>query len=282
MGGKTSMFKYKKALFLTVVLLAGVLFVGCSKDNNRGERQKVTISGSTSVGAVMEPLVEEYKKTLSNDIDLEVQQIGSSSGIKNTIEGTSEIGMTSRDLKGDEKKADLSETKIALDAIAIITNGDNKVSNLTKEQVKDIFTGEISNWKELGGHDRPIVVVSREDGSGTREGFESIVGYGPEELIKSALISDGSGNIKTTVSNNKNAIGYISLGYVDKSVKSVSIDGVVPSNENVKTHKYAISRPFLLIYKDEKLTEEGQKFIDYILGEDGQKVVEKHGFVSIK
>lgn len=276
------MFKYKKALFLTVVLLAGVLFVGCSKDNNREERQKVTISGSTSVGAVMEPLVEEYKKTLSNDIDLEVQQIGSSSGIKNTIEGTSEIGMTSRDLKGDEKKADLSETKIALDAIAIITNGDNKVSNLTKEQVKDIFTGKISNWKELGGHDRPIVVVSREDGSGTREGFESIVGYGPEELIKSALISDGSGNIKTTVSNNKNAIGYISLGYVDKSVKSVSIDGVVPSNENVKTHKYAISRPFLLIYKDEKLTEEGQKFIDYILGEDGQKVVEKHGFVSIK
>ena len=276
------MFKYKKALFLTVVLLAGVLFVGCSKDNNREERQKVTISGSTSVGAVMEPLVEEYKKTLINDIDLEVQQIGSSSGIKNTIEGTSEIGMTSRDLKGDEKKADLSETKIALDAIAIITNGDNKVSNLTKEQVKDIFTGKISNWKELGGHDRPIVVVSREDGSGTREGFESIVGYGPEELIKSALISDGSGNIKTTVSNNKNAIGYISLGYVDKSVKSVSIDGVVPSNENVKTHKYAISRPFLLIYKDEKLTEEGQKFIDYILGEDGQKVVEKHGFVSIK
>jgi phosphate transport system substrate-binding protein len=281
MGGKTSMFKYKKALFLTVVLLAGVLFVGCSKDN-RGERQKVTISGSTSVGAVMEPLVEEYKKTLSSDIDLEVQQIGSSSGIKNTIEGTSEIGMTSRDLKGDEKKADLSETKIALDAIAIITNGDNKVSNLTKEQVKDIFTGKLSNWKELGGHDRPIVVVSREDGSGTREGFESIVGYGPEELIKSALISDGSGNIKTTVSNNKNAIGYISLGYVDKSVKSVSIDGVVPSNENVKTHKYAISRPFLLIYKDEKLTEEGQKFIDYILGEDGQKVVEKHGFVSVK
>ena len=276
------MFKYKKALFLTVVLLAGVLFVGCSKDNNREERQKVTISGSTSVGAVMEPLVEEYKKTLINDIDLEVQQIGSSSGIKNTIEGTSEIGMTSRDLKGDEKKADLSETKIALDAIAIITNGDNKVSNLTKEQVKDIFTGKISNWKELGGHDRPIVVVSREDGSGTREGFESIVGYGPEELIKSALISDGSGNIKTTVSNNKNAIGYISLGYVDKSVKSVSIDGVVPSNENVKTHKYAISRPFLLIYKDEKLTEEGQKFIDYILGEDGQKVVEKHGFVSVK
>ncbi|WP_027701081.1 phosphate ABC transporter substrate-binding protein [Metaclostridioides mangenotii] len=276
------MFKYKKALFLTVVLLVGVLFVGCSKDNNRGERQKVTISGSTSVGAVMEPLVEEYKKTLSSDIDLEVQQIGSSSGIKNTIEGTSEIGMTSRDLKGDEKKADLSETKIALDAIAIITNGDNKVSNLTKEQVKDIFTGKISNWKELGGHDRPIVVVSREDGSGTREGFESIVGYGPEELIKSALISDGSGNIKTTVSNNKNAIGYISLGYVDKSVKSVSIDGVVPSNENVKTHKYAISRPFLLIYKDEKLTEEGQKFIDYILGEDGQKVVEKHGFVSVK
>ncbi len=281
MGGITSMFKYKKVLFLTVVLMTGILFVGCNKDANSGGSSKVTVSGSTSVGAVMEPLVEEYKKTLSDDIDIEVQQVGSSSGIKNTIEGTSEIGMTSRDLKGDEKESNLVETKIALDAIAVITNSENDVDNLTKAQVKDIFTGKITNWKEIGGHDSPIVVVSREDGSGTREGFESIVGYGPEQLVKSALISDGSGNIKTTVANNKNAIGYISLGYVDKSVKSISIDGVVANSDNVKSHKYAISRPFLLIYKDEKISENGNKFIEFILSDEGQKVVEKHGFVSV-
>lgn len=276
------MFKYKKALVLAMLIIVGTVFSGCGKKTDgSGAESKLTISGSTSVGAVMEPLVEEYKKTLDKDMDIEVQQVGSSSGIKNTIDGTSEIGMTSRDLKGDEKSADLVETKIALDAISIITNSKNKVDNLSKDQVKDIFTGKITNWKEVGGEDRPIVVVSREDGSGTREGFESMLGYGPEELVKDALISDGSGNIKTTVSNNINAIGYISLGYVDNSVKGMSIDGVEANIENVKSHKYSIARAFLLIHKDGKLTDDGEAFIDYILSEEGQKVVEKHGFVGV-
>lgn len=278
------MLRNKKFLVLALSLMIGIVSVGCGKgsDKQKSNSDSVTISGSTSVGAVMEPLVEEYKKSEGKKTNLEVQQIGSSSGIKNTIDGTSEIGMTSRDLKDGEKQAKLEETQIAIDGIAVITNKVNKVKDLTMEQIKDIYTGKITNWKEVGGEDSPIVVVSREDGSGTREGFETIVGYDAEELTSNSLISDGSGNIKTTVAGNKDSIGYISLGYVDKDVSSVSISGVEATIDNVKNNKYPILRPFLLVNKPDGLSEKGQAFIDYILSEDGQKIVEKHGFVSVK
>lgn len=278
------MLRNKIFLVLALSLMIGIVSAGCGKgsDKQKSNSDSVTISGSTSVGAVMEPLVEEYKKSEGKETNLEVQQIGSSSGIKNTIDGTSEIGMTSRDLKDGEKQAKLEETQIAIDGIAVITNKVNKVKDLTMEQIKDIYTGKITNWKEVGGEDSPIVVVSREDGSGTREGFETIVGYDAEELTSNALISDGSGNIKTTVAGNKDSIGYISLGYVDKDVSSVSISGVEATIDNVKAKKYPILRPFLLVNKPDGLSEKGQAFIDYILSEDGQKIVEEHGFVSVK
>nr|WP_312216797.1 phosphate ABC transporter substrate-binding protein [Clostridioides sp.] len=278
------MLRNKKFLVLALSLMIGIVSAGCGKgsDKQKSNSDSVTISGSTSVGAVMEPLVEEYKKSEGKETNLEVQQIGSSSGIKNTIDGTSEIGMTSRDLKDGEKQAKLEETQIAIDGIAVITNKVNKVKDLTMEQIKDIYTGKITNWKEVGGEDSPIVVVSREDGSGTREGFETIVGYDAEELTSNALISDGSGNIKTTVAGNKDSVGYISLGYVDKDVSSVSISGVEATIDNVKAKKYPILRPFLLVNKPDGLSEKGQAFIDYILSEDGQKIVEEHGFVSVK
>jgi len=278
------MLKNKKFIVLALSMMIGIVSVGCGKgaDRQKSNSNSVTISGSTSVGAVMEPLVEEYKKGEGKGTDIEVQQIGSSSGIKNTIDGTSEIGMTSRDLKEGEKQASLKETQIAIDGIAVIINKENKVKDLTIEQIKEIYTGKITNWKEVGGDNSPIVVVSREDGSGTREGFETIIGYAAEELVNSAIISDGSGNIKTTVAGNKNSIGYISLGYVDKEVNSISISGVEATVDNVKSNKYPILRPFLLVNKPEELSDKGQAFIDYILSEDGQKVVEEHGFVGVK
>ena len=278
------MLKNKKFIVLALSMMIGIVSVGCGKgaDRQKSNSNSVTISGSTSVGAVMEPLVEEYKKSEGKGTDIEVQQIGSSSGIKNTIDGTSEIGMTSRDLKEGEKQASLKETQIAIDGIAVIINKENKVKDLTIEQIKEIYTGKITNWKEVGGDNSPIVVVSREDGSGTREGFETIIGYAAEELVNSAIISDGSGNIKTTVAGNKNSIGYISLGYVDKEVNSISISGVEATVDNVKSNKYPILRPFLLVNKPEGLSDKGQAFIDYILSEDGQKVVEEHGFVGVK
>ncbi len=265
-----------------VAILAGTLLVsslvGCSTGGSGSDSSKITISGSTSVGPTMEVLAEDYQKA-NEGITIEVQQVGSSAGITNTIDGTSQIGMSSRDLK-DEEKSELQEYQIAIDGIAVITNSANKVKDLTLDQVKDIYTGKITNWKEVGGADADIVVVSREDGSGTRDGFQEIVGFESEELSSDAQISDGSGNIKTTVQGNENAIGYISFGYLDDSINAVQIGGVEPKEENVYNDTYPISRPFLLVTKGEA-TGDVKSFIDYILSDEGQKIIEEQGFMSV-
>ena len=269
------MFNKRLMALLCSTVMVGSLAVGCgAKDNS----SKITISGSTSVGPTMEILAEAYEK--NNDVKIEIQQVGSSAGIKNTIDGTSDLGMSSRDLKDEEAQA-VDATEIALDGIAVVTNKDNPVSDLTLEQVKDIFTGKITNWKEVGGNDAPIVVVSREDGSGTRDGFQENVGFESEELTKDAQISDGSGNIKSIVEGNENAIGYISFGYVDENVNALTIDGVELNAENVKNDSYAIARPFLFVNKEDVITEQGKNFIDFILSEEGQNVVEENGFISV-
>lgn len=276
------MLNKKIATLLMGTMLIGSLAVGCGSSDGSASQDsnKVTVSGSTSVGPVVEILGEDF--TAKNEgISVEVQQIGSSAGIKNAIEGTSQIGMASRDLKDEEKASGLKETQIAIDGIAVITNKNNEVKDLTLEQVKDIYTGKITNWKEVGGKDAPIVVVSREDGSGTRDGFQENVGFESEELTKDAQISDGSGNIKSIVEGNENSIGYISFGYVDDKVNALTIDGVELTVENVKDNKYAIARPFLLVNKEDKISEEGTKFIEFILSEEGQKIVEDKGFISI-
>lgn len=276
------MLNKKIVTLLMGTMLIGSLAVGCGSSDGSASQDsnKVTVSGSTSVGPVVEILGEDF--TAKNEgISVEVQQIGSSAGIKNAIEGTSQIGMASRDLKDEEKASGLKETQIAIDGIAVITNKNNEVKDLTLEQVKDIYTGKITNWKEVGGKDAPIVVVSREDGSGTRDGFQENVGFESEELTKDAQISDGSGNIKSIVEGNENSIGYISFGYVDDKVNALTIDGVELTVENVKDNKYAIARPFLLVNKEDKISEEGTKFIEFILSEEGQKIVEDKGFISI-
>ncbi|HFL3112035.1 TPA: phosphate ABC transporter substrate-binding protein, partial [Clostridioides difficile] len=245
-----------------------------------GDSSKVSVSGSTSIGPLMETIGEKFQEK-NQGVSVEVQQIGSSGGIKNAIEGTSEIGMSSRDLKDEEKSAGLKETKIAIDGIALITNTANSVKNLTMDQVKGIYTGKITNWKEVGGNDAPIVIVSREEGSGTRDGFQEIVGFDSEELTKDAQISDGSGNIKTTVEGNENAIGYISFGYVDEKVNSLKINDVEATDANVIANKYPISRPFILVNKEDGLSEKGKALIDYILSDEGQALVSEKGFIKV-
>ena len=272
------MFKKRVLALLSSTILVAGLAVGCSSGGS-SDVSKITVSGSTSVGPTMEVLAEKFKEN-NPDIKVEIQQVGSSAGIKNTIEGTSEIGMSSRDLK-DEEKSEVEETEIALDGIAVITNKANEVKELTVEQVKDIYTGKITNWKEVGGKDAPIVVVSREDGSGTRDGFQEKVGFESEELIPDAQITDGSGNIKSIVGGNENAIGYISFGYVDESVSTLAIDGVEPTADNVKNDTYAIARPFILVNKVDGLSENGKALIDFILSDEGQSIVESKGLISI-
>lgn len=278
------MFKKKVLALLSSTILVAGLAVGCGSnsgvDAKSAKETKVTVSGSTSVGSPMEKLAEAFEGKNSG-VKVEVQQLGSSAGIKNAIEGVSEIGMSSRDLKDEEKSSGLKETIIATDGIAVITNKANKVTDLTLDQVKDIYTGKITNWKEVGGEDAPIVVVSREDGSGTRDGFQEKVGFESEELIKDAQISDGSGNIKSTVEGNANAIGYISFGYVDEAVNAVKVDGVEINHETVANNEYVIARPFILVNKD-GISDNAQALIDFILSDEGQSILEEKGFIRVK
>ncbi|MDU3801486.1 phosphate ABC transporter substrate-binding protein [Acinetobacter sp. RIT592] len=274
------MFKKKIGVLLMSTIMVGTLAVGCGSKNSGGG-SKVSVSGSTSVGPLMEKEAEAYK-SVDSKVSIEINQLGSSAGIKDAINGVAEIGMSSRDLKGEEKQAGLKEDKIAVDGIGIITHKNNKVKSITMDQLKGIYTGKITNWKELGGKDAPIVVVSREDGSGTRDAFQEIVGFESTHLTKEAQISDGNGNIKSTVAGNENAIGYTSFSYLDDSIHTLQLDGVDATAANAKDGKYKLSRPFLLVYKEDKLSENGKKFMDYITSEDGQKVVEEEGLITLK
>ena len=277
--------KLKLMVGALLVTMVGATFVGCGSDksaeggNNGSGAVTVSISGSTSVGPLMEKIQEKYEEE-NNNITLEIQQNGSGAGIKDVISGISEIGMSSRELK-DEEKTSVQGTTVAYDGIALLVNPNNPVKNISLDDVRKIYTGEITNWKELGGKDSPIVVVSREEGSGTRDAFQEIVGYKSEELKKDATISDGSGAVKTTVAGNKNAIGFASFEYIDNTVSALSVNDVEPTAENVKAGQYKISRPFILVTKEDTLTEEGQKLIDFVLSNEGQQIVEENKLITI-
>ncbi|KIO61408.1 hypothetical protein B4064_2942 [Caldibacillus thermoamylovorans] len=273
----------RKGMVLITLVLTIILFA-CGKNEEKsgttnGNAATISISGSTSVGPLAEKLAEKYKE--KNNVNIEINQIGSSAGITNAVNGVSEIGMSSRDLK-EEEKASLQETVIAYDGIVVVTHPSNHVKNLTLAQVKDIFTGKITNWKEVGGDDLEIVVVSREDGSGSRDAFQEIVGYSSGELVRNSIIASGNGNIKTTVATNKHAVGFISFEYIDESINTVSINGVEATAENVLRQKYSLSRPFLFVHKEENLSDEGKKFIDFILSSEGQKIVRETGAIPVK
>lgn len=277
------MLNKKIVTLLMGTMLIGSLAVGCGSSDGSASQDsnKVTVSGSTSVGPVVEVLGEDFSAK-NEGISVEVQQIGSSAGIKNAIEGTSQIGMASRDLKDEEKASGLKETQIAIDGIAVITNKNNEVKDLTLEQVKDIYTGKITNWKELGGTDSPIVVISREEGSGTRDAFQEIVDYKSEELIKDATIADGSGAVKTAVAGNENAIGFASFEFIDDSVAALKVNDVEATADNVKAGQYKLSRPYLLITKKDSLTEAGTALIEYVLSTEGQQIVKDNKLITLE
>lgn len=277
-----SLKKVKVALIMLSIL---TVFSACSNNNNDtqesdGSNATVSISGSTSVGPLAEKLAVKYAE--EDNTKIEINQIGSSAGITNAISGVSEIGMSSRDLKEEERANGLNEVIIAYDGIVVVTHPSNKVKDLTMEQVKQIFTGQVTNWKELGGDDLEIVVVSREDGSGSRDAFQEIVEYSSGELIRNSIIASGNGNIKTTVANNKHAVGFISFEYIDESISTIDINGVEATAENVLQEKYSLSRPFLFVYKEGQLTDAGQLFIDFILSEEGQLIAAEAGAIPVK
>ncbi|MGG7057502.1 phosphate ABC transporter substrate-binding protein [Clostridium tertium] len=268
-----------------LVTMVGGAVVGCgnssSNENSEGGSVTISISGSTSVGPLMGKLAEKFEADNSN-VSIEINEVGSSAGIKDAINGVSEMGMSSRELK-DEEESQVKATTIAYDGIAIITNNNNPIKNITIDEIKGIYTGQITNWNQIeGGKDAPIVVVSREEGSGTRDAFQEIVGYKSEELLPDAMIANATGAVKETVAGNKNAIGFVSFEYLDDEVNIVNVENVEPTAELVKSGEYKISRPFIVVNKEGSLSEEGQKFIDFILSDEGQTIVKDNKAIPVK
>ena len=238
----------------------------------------VATDGSTSMAKVIGALGESFMNE-NPDVAFTYNPTGSGSGITAVSEGRCDIGLASRALKDSEKESGLSETVLAYDGIAIIVHPDNPVSDLSIEQIADIYTGKITSWKDLGGDDAEIVVIGREAGSGTRDGFESITKTKDECRYRQELTS--TGDVITTVSQNSGAIGYASLSAVKDSVKALRVNGVAPSEETVQDGSYEVQRPFMLITKTgQELSDVSQAFFDYIKSPDVNDIIAKAGVVS--
>ncbi|MBR5001657.1 MAG: phosphate ABC transporter substrate-binding protein [Firmicutes bacterium] len=258
-------------LMLTIVLSMAML-AGCGSE----EVGSVSTDGSTSMEKVIGALGEAFQN--DTGISFTYNPTGSGSGIKAVQEGRCDIGLSSRDLKAEEKEAGLSGTVLAYDGIAIIVNPENPVSDLSVETIAKIYTGEITNWSEVGGNDAEIVLIGREAGSGTRDGFESITDTEDACQYRQELTS--TGDVITTVSQNPGAIGYASVASVKDTVKAVTVDGVAPTEETIKDGSYVVQRPFVLVTKsDAELSEAAQKFFDYITSSDANEIIAGAGVV---
>jgi phosphate transport system substrate-binding protein len=228
----------------------------------------------------MELLIAEYAGVRSH-VKFNISATGSGDGIKAVPAETAEIGMSSRELSPAEIGTGIDEHLIAIDGIAVIINAGNGVSGLTVDQIRGIYTGELNNWSQVGGRAGRIAVVSREPGSGTRSAIEEIVGF-QGKLVNGAIEFDGTGAVKAEVSRNVDAIGYISLGSLDSTVKAVNVDGVAATTANVVNKSYKIARPFLLLTKKGRaLNAETLAFLDWILTPPGQAIV-KTSWIAVK
>ena len=261
-------------MVLALVLALGVMSA-CSADKLSGS---VATDGSTSMEKVIGVLGESFME-MNPDVSFTYNPTGSGSGITAVSEKRCDIGLSSRALKDEEKNSGLTETVLAYDGIAIIVNPENAISDLSVEDIAKIYTGEITNWKDLGGADAEIVVIGREAGSGTRDGFESITGTSEKCVYRQELTS--TGDVITTVSQNPDAIGYASLSAVKDTVKALTVGGVAPTEDTVKDGSYVVQRPFVLVTRtDEKLSEAAQAFFDYATSADAVELIAKAGAVS--
>lgn len=274
-------------------LLAMIIFGGCgnsnsnngtnqTSDNTQTEKpaQSATVStdGSTSMEKVIGYLSESYMEENKN-VKVTYNPTGSGAGIQAVSEGRCDIGLSSRDLKDDEKTT-LGQTVVAIDGIAIVVNPENKIKDLSVEQIGKIYTGEITNWKDVGGDDKPIVLIGREAASGTRDGFESITGTKDKCKYNQELTS--TGDVIQTVSSNPNAIGYASLAAIKDTVKALSVENVKPSKDTIQNKTYKIQRDFVLVTKkDTKLSDAAQKFFDFATSKEADALIEKAGAIPV-
>ena len=277
---------------LASATLALTLLAGCGSNGNTpassaassapsgGELTgSVATDGSTSMKSVIGALGESFQNANSG-VTFTYNPTGSGSGIQAVSEGRCDIGLASRGLKDDEKSSGLTETVLAYDGIAVVVSPENPVSDLTIEQIADIYTGKITNWSEVGGNDAEIVLIGREAGSGTRDGFESITETKDACQYRQELTS--TGDVITTVSQNPNAIGYASLAAIKDSVKALTVNGVAPTEATVKDGTYLVQRPFVLVTKEgAALSETAQKFFDFATSADAASIISAAGAVPV-
>ena len=280
------------ALLLAAVLTLALAACGSKNDTNTNDNSNdtnndnapaavtgtVATDGSTSMEKVIGALSESF---MANNADTTVtyNPTGSGAGITAVQEGTCDIGLSSRALKDEEKAGGLKETVLAYDGIAIIVHPDNPVSDLTLDQIAKLYTGEITNWKDVGGNDAAVVLIGREAASGTRDGFESITGTKEKCQYRQELTS--TGDVITAVSQNPDAIGYASLASVKDSVKALNVDGVTPSEATVKDGSYKVQRPFVLVTMEGRaLTPAAQSFFDYATSSGAADIIAKAGAVA--
>lgn len=267
----------KIMMIVLAAITAAAMLAGCASDNGSAGGS-VSSDGSTSMEKVIGALGESFMAN-NQGTTFTYNPTGSGSGIKAVLEGRCDIGLSSRSLKDDEKAEGLKETVLAYDGIAIIVNPGNPVNNLDLETIAKLYTGEITNWKDVGGNDAEVVLIGREAGSGTRDGFESITGTADKCRYRQELTS--TGDVITTVSQNPNAIGYASLASLKDSVKALTVGGVAPTEETVKDGSYVVQRPFVLVTKDgAALSETAQKFFDYATSADAAGIIAKAGAVA--
>ena len=261
---------------------AAAMLSGCTQPAEQSQKDisgTVATDGSTSMSKVIGALGEAFEEQNSG-VTFTYNPTGSGTGIQAVQEGRCDIGLSSRALKDEEKSGGLTETVLALDGIAVIVNPENPVSDLDMETIAKLYTGEIANWKDAGGNDAPVVLIGREAGSGTRDGFESITGTSEACQYRQELTS--TGDVITAVAQNPDAIGYASLAGLGDSVKALSVGGVAPSEETVKDGSYPIQRPFVLVTKtDGQLSGTAQAFFDFATSPDAAELITKAGAVAV-
>jgi phosphate transport system substrate-binding protein len=277
LSGRRHRFGLAALALVLIVVTFGIVLGGC-RPRGRTSSLSITVAGSTSVQPFAEMLAEEYAKQYPNRPAVNVQGGGSSAGGRAVLNGAAQIGMLSRQPAEAEKE--LTDIPIAHDALAVVVHPQNPISSLSSGQIRAIFAGTVSHWSALGGTGGRIHVVSREEGSGTRTAFDDLI-MGSTDVAARAIVQDSNGAVRETIAQDRNAIGYISLGLVDNRVTAVEVDNVKPTLANCRTGEYALIRPFLFLTR-QKLDPASQAFIDFVLSDHGQNLLAEEGLVTGK
>ncbi len=268
-------------IFIFIIsILTTLPIAGCA---GQTQSQSLIVAGSTTVLPIAEIAAEKYKDISSTSVL--VSGLGSSAGIEAAVAGTCDIATSSRDLTPHEQTLGLTKIPIAHDGIAVIVHSSNRVQNLTLDQLRDIYAGRIQNWSEVGGDDLPILLVNRDEASGTREAFKSIV-MKKDQFDLSAAVLPGTGQVRDVVSRTPGAIGYISIGFVETpfaktKVKALAIDSIEPTDEAIATGTYPISRD-LFFFTPQNVSPEAQKFVDFVLSDEMAEVIKEAGYLPIE